>query len=127
MRQISDSYFENLQKFMQDIDDSVSHPTCSTDDSINFDTARFDEAIDGACHNHNELRRSKRHGAAFSRRDSFGYYNTDKDNLRWHLTWDDNGGECMLKCEDVFRQMLYYDKCRFIFQWSSCTKKAENL
>ncbi|KAF2682593.1 hypothetical protein K458DRAFT_432581 [Lentithecium fluviatile CBS 122367] len=121
VRQIPDGYFENLQQFMQDIDDSVSHPTCSTDDSINFDTARFDEAIGGACHDHNELRRKKRHGAAISKRDDFAYYITDTDNLRWKLSWDDGSGKCALKCEDVFKQMLYCDKCRW---WGGAAKKG---
>ncbi|KAL1592775.1 hypothetical protein SLS60_011191 [Paraconiothyrium brasiliense] len=122
VRPMSDTtYFDNLQQFMEAIDDSISHPTCSTDDSINFDTARMNEAIDGACKNHDELRRRKRHGAALSARDTFAYYNTDKDNLRWHLTWDDAGGQCSLKCKDVFNQMLYYEKCRW---WGAAAKKG---
>lgn len=105
-------YFDHLQQFMQDIEESVSNPTCSTDDSISFDTARMNEAIGAACQNHGDLRRRRRYGAVLFKRNTFSYYNTDKDNLRWHLSWDDAGGQCSLKCEDVFNRMLYYDKCQ---------------
>jgi hypothetical protein len=115
VRTVSNDYFDSMQQFMDDIEDDISQPHCNTDDPLNFDTARFDEAISSACHDHNELRRKKRHGAAIKKRDDgFTYQNIDKDNLRWKLSWDNNSGKCGLKCEDVFKQMLYYEKCKLL-------------
>lgn len=65
-----EDYFKELQQFVQDIEDSIAHPTCSTDDSLSFDTPRFDEVIAGTCQKHDELRRAKRRGAAFAKRDT---------------------------------------------------------
>lgn len=96
---------------MQELEDSVAHPNCDPNNGLGMDTARFDEAINAACKDHDELRRRKRHGAGLIKRGTFTYENTDKDNLHWKLRWEDEGGQCALRCDDVFNQMLHYDKC----------------
>lgn len=67
-------------------------------------------AIDGACKDHNELRRLKKRG--LGKRNTFTYENTDKDNLQWKLHWEDEGDKCQLKCQDVFKRIFEHDKCK---------------
>ncbi|KAF2675792.1 hypothetical protein K458DRAFT_352760 [Lentithecium fluviatile CBS 122367] len=94
---IEEGYFEALWEWRQELLKPGPQVNCDSGNKIDLDTKDFEDNIGSACQNHDELKRLKSRAPGM-----WDWSNVDQNSLQWAFNWNDQGGQCEMKCEEMF-------------------------